>query len=109
MPEEKCIINPERDCIGKEYALKLESRIKNLEEWREDSKDFHSKFYDWQREQIARDAKLDEQLKTINSNIAKVLTWQETEQSKPGKRWETIIAAIIAAAVGFLLAQIGIV
>ena len=109
MPEEKCIINPERDCIGKEYALKLESRIKNLEEWREDSNDCHSKFYYWQREQISRDAKLDEQLKTINSNIAKVLTWQENEQSKPGKRWETIRAAIIAAAVGFLLAQIGIV
>lgn len=109
MPEEKCIINPERDCIGKEYALKLESRIKNLEEWRKDSKDFHSKFYDWQREQIARDAKLDEQLKTINSNIAKVLTWQENEQSKPGKRWETILAAIITGVVGFLLARFGIV
>lgn len=108
MGEEKCIIDPERDCIGKAAAAKLEARIETLERWQEDSKKFHNTFYDWQREQIARDAKLDEQLKNINTNIAKMLTWQESEQSKPGKRWETVIAAIIAAAVGFMLAQIGI-
>lgn len=108
MGEEKCIIDPERDCIGKAAAAKLEARIETLERWQEDSKKFHNTFYDWQREQIARDAKLDEQLKNINTNIAKMLTWQENEQSKPGKRWETVIAAIIAAAVGFMLAQIGI-
>lgn len=108
MGEEKCIIDPERDCIGKAAAAKLEARIETLERWQEDSKKFHNTFYDWQREQIARDAKLDEQLKSINTNIAKMLTWQESEQAKPGKRWETVIAAIIAAAVGFMLAQIGI-
>lgn len=108
MGEEKCIIDPERDCIGKAAAAKLEARIETLERWQEDSKKFHNTFYDWQREQIARDAKLDEQLKSINTNIAKMLTWQESEQSKPGKRWEAVIAAIIAAAVGFMLAQIGI-
>lgn len=108
MGEEKCIIDPERDCIGKAAAAKLEARIETLERWQEDSKKFHNTFYDWQREQIARDAKLDEQLKSINTNIAKMLTWQESEQSKPGKRWETVIAAIIAAAVSFMLAQIGI-
>lgn len=51
--DEKCIIDPERDCIGKAEAAKLEGRIKALEDWREDSKNFHAKFYDWQREQIA--------------------------------------------------------
>ena len=56
----KCIIDPERDCIGKAAALKLESRIENLERWQQDSKKFHNAFYDWQREQIAREAKLDE-------------------------------------------------
>lgn len=48
--EEKCILDPQRDCIGKAEAAKLEDRIKALEDWREDSKDFHAKFYDWQRE-----------------------------------------------------------
>lgn len=108
MPEEKCIINPERDCIGKEYALKLESRIKNLEEWREDSKDFHSKFYDWQREQLVRDAKIDGQLENINASLAKLLTWQDTQQAKPAKAWQTVLSALLAGLVGFLLAQLGI-
>lgn len=69
--EEKCILDPQRDCIGKAEAAKLEGRIKALEEWREDSKDFHAKFYDWQRQQIARDARLDEKLSGMDENIKK--------------------------------------
>ena len=65
--EEKCILDPQRDCIGKAEAAKLEGRIKALEDWREDSKDFHAKFYDWQREQIARDARLDEKLSGMDA------------------------------------------
>ena len=61
-PDDKCIIVPERDCIGKTAALKLEARIDALEAWQKDSKEFHHAFYDWQREQIARDSKLDEKL-----------------------------------------------
>ena len=51
--DEKCVRDPRHDCFGLEAAARLEGRIKALEEWREDSKDFHAKFYDWQREQIA--------------------------------------------------------
>ena len=106
-PDEKCIIDPERDCIGKAAGARLEGRIKALEDWREDSKDFHAKFYDWQREQIARDAKLDERLSTMDKNIGKLVSWQEGQQAKPAKRWETVIAAIITGVVGFLLARFG--
>lgn len=108
MSDDKCILDPERDCIGKEYAIKLESRIKNLEEWRDDSKDFHAKFYDWQREQIARDAKLDEQLSNMGKNINKLVLWQERQQAVPGKRWDAIVVAIITGVVGFLLARFGL-
>ena len=111
MPD-KCIVDPERDCIGKAAAAKLEARIEALEEWRDDSKKFHAKFYDWQREQIARDAKLDEQLKNMERNINKLVTWQEGQQSKPGKRWEAIVDkaiwAVLAAVIAFVLAKIGL-
>ena len=33
MADDKCILDPERDCIGKAAALKLEARIEALEEW----------------------------------------------------------------------------
>ena len=112
MPEDKCIIDPERDCIGKAEAAKLEGRIKALEKWQEDSKDFHAKFYDWQREQIARDARLDEKLNGMDENIKKVLAKQKGCVLKPGKRWDAIIDksiwAVLAAVIAFVLAKIGL-
>lgn len=78
--DDKCILDPERDCLGKAEAAKLEGRIKALEKWQEDSKDFHAKFYDWQREQIARDARLDEKLSVMDTNIKKLLSEQEKQR-----------------------------
>lgn len=43
--DDKCIINPERDCIGKAAAALLEKRIEDLEEWQRDSKKFHRQLY----------------------------------------------------------------
>lgn len=109
---DKCIIDPGRDCIGKAAAAKLEARIEALEEWRDDSKQFHAKFYDWQREQIARDAKLDEQLSNMDRNINKLVSWQESQQSAPKKRWDAIVDkaiwAVLAAVIAFLLARVGL-
>ena len=66
---DKCIIDPEKDCLGLAEAAILKKRIDDLEEWRNKSSKFHEDFYDWQRTQIARDAKLDEQLKNMDNNI----------------------------------------
>ena len=110
--DEKCILDPQRDCIGKAEAAKLEGRIKALEEWREDSKDFRAKFYDWQREQIARDARLDEKLTGMDDNIKKVLAKQEACELKPGKRWDAFVDkaiwAVLAAVIAFVLAKVGL-
>lgn len=112
MPDEKCIIDPERDCIGKAAAYKLEMRIENLEKWQESSRAFHESFYNWQRLQIARDARLDEQLKTMGENIQKVVEYQESEKAKPGMRVDAIIDkciwAVLAAVIAFVLARIGL-
>ena len=110
--DEKCIRHPDQDCIGKEYAIKLEGRIKALEDWQQDSKKFHNSFYDWQREQIAREAKLDEQLSNMDKKIEKLLSQQESCMLKPGRRWDAIVDkaiwAVLAAVIAFLLARIGL-
>ena len=110
--DEKCILDPERECIGSARALLLEKRIEALEEWQRDSKQFHTAFYDWQREQIAREAKLDEQLNSINRDIKKLVSWQEAEQSAPKRRWEVhadrVIWTVLAAVIAFLLGRIGL-
>lgn len=112
MMDEKCGRDPRHDCFGLEAAARLEGRIKALEDWREDSKDFHAKFYDWQREQIARDARLDEKLSGMDANIKKVLAKQESCELKPAKRWDAIVDkaiwAVLAAVIAFVLAKIGL-
>ena len=112
MPEDKCIIDPERDCIGKAAAAQLEGRIRALEDWRKDSKDFHEKFYNWQREQIARDARLDEKLSGMDENIKKVLEKQESCDQKPGRRWDALVDksiwAVLAAVIAFVLTKFGL-
>ena len=110
--DDKCILDPERDCLGKAEAAKLEGRINALEKWQEDSKDFHAKFYDWQREQIARDARLDEKLSGMDENIKKGLAKQESCELKPARRWDAIVDkaiwAVLAAVIAFFLAKIGL-
>lgn len=111
-PDNKCIIDPERDCIGKAAAALLEKRVADLEAWREDSRDFHAKFYDWQRERIARDARLDEQLSNMDKNINKLVAWQDGQQAAPKRRWDAIVDkaiwAVLAAVIAFVLARIGL-
>lgn len=110
--EDKCIINPERDCIGKAAAVKLEARIESLERWQGESQKFHNAFYDWQRDQIARDAKLDEQLSNMEKSLNKLVARQESEDQKPRKRWDDladkVIWAVLAAVIAFVLAKIGL-
>ena len=108
---EKCILDPSRDCLGLAHSAILEKRIKDLEEWKINSSKFHETFYDYQREQIARDARLDEQLKTMNANITKLVTWQEGQVKKSGLRWDSIVDKVLLAVVGaivvYIMTQIG--
>ena len=107
-----CRQDPRHECFGLQEAARLDERIKVLEKWQQDSKKFHNSFYDWQREQIAREAKLDEQLSNMNRNIQKLLDKQEEDDAKPGKLMDTLknnaIWAILAAVIGFFLGNLGL-
>lgn len=120
---DKCIIEPERDCIGKTAALLLEKRIEDLEAWRDDSKKFHRDFYDWQRGQIARDARIDEQLSTMSKSLDKLVEQtekcrnersqeQRNENADNRKRkkdfaWQ-ILLVVATAVVTYILARFGL-
>ena len=110
--DEKCVRDPTHDCFGLEAAASLEGRIKALEDWQRDSKKFHNSFYDWQREQIEWQARLDERLKSMEKDIKKSVEWQESQQSAPKKRWDAIVDksvwAVLAAVIAFILARIGL-
>ena len=120
---DKCIIEPERDCIGKAAALLLEKRIEDLEAWRDDSKKFHRDFYDWQRGQIARDARIDEQLSTMSKSLDKLVEQtekcrnersqeQRNENADNRKRkkdfaWQ-ILLVVATAVMTYILARFGL-
>lgn len=110
--DEKCIIDPERDCIGKAAAVKLEARIESLERWQTESQRFHKDFDEWQKGQIGRDARLDEKLTNMEASLNKLLARQEDCDQKPGKRWDAIVDkaiwAVLAAIITFILARIGL-
>ena len=106
-PDDKCIIDPERDCIGKAAAALLEKRIADLEKDREKQTAFRESYYAEQRARIKRDAELDAKISSMDEKLDKLVSWQEGQQAKPAKRWESVIAAIITGVVGFLLARFG--
>lgn len=47
-------------------------------------------------------------LQSTDKKVGEVKQDVDEIKSKPGKRWDTIIAAIIAGVVGFVLAKFGI-
>ena len=107
MAPDKCILDPERDCIGKAAAALLERRIDELEEGPRKESEFRELYYKERLERARRDAELDARMSGMDEKLDKLLAWQEGQQAKPGKRWDTVIAAIITGVVGFLLARFG--
>lgn len=113
--DEKCIIDPQRDCIGKAEAAKLEGRIKALEEWKDDSKRFHEDFYKEQKERAKRDGMIDQQLSTITSDmtevkadVKEVLETQKACAAKSGSRWESIKDKVIVGVLTSIITAIAL-
>lgn len=100
------------ECENRE-SCPMEPRIRALEDWKGESKKFHNAFYDWQRDQIARDSRLDVQLSGMETNLKKLVAWQDAQRDKPARRMESIaekvMLCVVAAVVGYVLAQIGFV
>lgn len=110
--DEKCIIDPERDCIGKAAAAKLEWRITALEENQAKESEFRELYYKERMERAKRDVALDSEIKSINIKLDQLISWQSGEQQKPGKFMDTIksniVWSVIAAVIGYVLGNIGL-
>lgn len=107
--EEKCILDPQRDCLGLQKANMLEAQMK---EWREAARKTHKELYDRTRDLEKSDAKREEQYETIIEKLDDLLSWKKDEQAAPGERWKAIvdkiIMLIVGAVVAFALAKVGL-
>lgn len=112
MPDTKCIVDPERDCIGKEAAIKLESRIERLEDGQKKESEFRELYYKERLERAKRDAEMDVKISSMDEKLDKLLSKQEETDAKPGKFLDNIksniIWAVLAAFLGFVLGKIGL-
>ena len=109
MADEKCILDPRRDCLGLKKANMLEKRMERMEE---QSRDTHGKLFDRIRDLEKAEAARNEQYDNIMEKLDKLIAWQEAEQAAPKKRWDAIVDkaiwAVLAAVIAFLLARIGL-
>lgn len=116
MPDEKCILDPQRDCLGLQKANMLE---KQMSEWREASRSTHKELFNRMRElektEAARNEQYDnimEKLDTLTKSMAEVTLKVADITARPGKRWDAIVDkaiwAVLAAVIAFVLARIGL-
>lgn len=82
---------------------KNEQRISALEKDVERNSNQHREFYNSFKELEKRDAVTGERYGTILSTMAEMKTAIEDMKAKPGKRWESVIAAVITGVVAFVL------
>jgi len=107
MPQ--CAEYPERHCYGLEKAKELEERLAAINEKNTET---HREMYDRLRKLEIDQAETKTQYGHIMETLVAIKSDVTELKSKPAKRWESVIAAIIAAVVGglatFALMQIGI-
>ena len=116
MGDEKCIIDPQRDCLGLQKANMLE---KLMEEYRTRSRETHMEMYQrisaLEQSGSAQEAryqaimdKLSEMSQRLNEALATIAELKE----KPAKRWDGIVDkavwAVLAAVIAFLLGRLGL-
>ena len=107
--DDKCLIDPQRDCLGLQKANMLE---RQMEKMQEQARDTHNKLFDRIRDLEKAEAARNEQYENIMGKLDKLIAWQEAEQAAPKKRWDSIkdkaIWAVLAAVIACLLGRIGL-
>lgn len=109
MPDEKCIIDPQRDCLGLAKAHMLE---KQLDEYRRQARETHSQLFDRMRDLEKAEAARNEQYKQIIEKLDQLLEWRESQQKKPQAFMDDlkgkIVWAVLAAVIAYILARVGL-
>lgn len=125
--DEKCILDPQRDCIGKAAAAKLEARLDTLEKTVEKNHDnasrTHKEFFERIRAIETATAVQTEQYKAIlekldalTDSVSRVTSSVSDIQAEPGREWKElkgkvawgIIGAVLAAMVAAWLRVVGL-
>lgn len=103
MPDKDCPVNGV-SCVSINRVEALERAVEAEKEARSRA---HEKIYDRLGELERGMATVTTQYSSICDRLASISADLNAIKDRPGKRWETIIAAVITGVVGFLLARFG--
>ena len=93
-----CVSLPRVEALERALELEKESRSRSNE-----------KIYDRLGELERGMATVTTQYTNIASQLSTISADLNAIKERPGKRWESVVAALLSGAVGFLLAQMGVV
>ena len=106
--QEKCILDPERDCLGLMKARELE---KDVNELRKQNSSSHERIFDRLGELEKQEGIQVVQYEHILEKLDQLAGDVKELKAKPGKRWEGIvekvIGPVVAAVVGYFMAMLG--
>ncbi len=91
---------------GEDFSYRLGVLEEKLEKMDNQNQKTHKEFFD-RFEQMGKEyTRIDTQYANILATLAKVEVSIEELKSRPAKRWEAVVAAIISGAVAFLVGYI---
>lgn len=106
---EKCILDPERDCLGLIKARELEQDVNEL---RKQNSSSHERIFERLGELEKQEGIQGVQYENILEKLDQLAGDVKELKSKSAKRWESIVEKVIgllvAAVVGFFLARVGL-
>lgn len=103
MPDNDCPVNGV-SCVSITRVEALERAVEAEKEARSRA---HEKIYDRLGKLERGMATVTTQYSSICDRLASISADLNAIKDRPGKRWDTIIAAVITGVVGFLLARFG--
>lgn len=99
----------EKNCV---LAARVDRLEEDMKSEKENGQKTHSEIYDRLRKVESDQAVSRTKLDTITDKLDSLDGKMDTLLSKPGKRWEAVIAAVISAVVGglivFVMTKIGL-
>lgn len=119
--EEKCILDPQKDCLGLMKGHLLEKDIeeirRDVDDIRERNNKSHSEFYDrlavLEKHNEVQDVRYEhiiEKLADITNKLNGLVEKIAAIEGKPGKKWENlvgqIIGLVVTAVVLFVLSKL---
>lgn len=106
---DKCILDPERDCIGLVKARELEREVDEL---RRQNSSSHERIFERLGELEKQEGIQGVQYENILEKLDQLAGDVKDLKAKPAKRWESvmekILSTVVAAIMGFVLARLSL-